>query len=328
MATLILDRRDLEIRLDGSALALYEPEGRRGSVPLKLLDRLILQGDIQLNTGVLTKLAESGVATLLLSKRQSRRIAVILGPTHNDASIRIAQSRRLTDTDWQTRWARQLVSHKIRGHQRLLGKALAERPDLRKPLFDAIEGLNAIQATLQTDGDIAIDSLRGHEGAAARAYFSGYTQLFAPALNFTGRNRRPPKDPVNACLSLGYTLLHFDAVRASHIAGLDPLIGFYHAPAIGRESLASDLIETLRPHLDAWIWQCFRTRDLRPEHFSDDKGACLLGKAGREIFYAGYETASQPWRRSLRRHAQTLARGLREHGGQLPAPDDNAWHDE
>ena len=96
-----------------------------------------------------------------------------------------------------------------------------------------------------------------------------------------GRNRRPPRDPVNACLSLAYTLLHFEAVRMAHAAGLDPLLGFYHRPAFGRESLACDLIEPLRPAVDEWIWQQFSPGPLRPEHFSPDKGACLLGKTGR-----------------------------------------------
>lgn len=314
MATLVLDRRDLELRLDGAALALYEPEGRRGTVPLKLLDRLILQGDIRLDTGVLTRLTESGVAILMLSKRQSRRIAVVLGPQHQDATVRLAQAQRVLDVDWQQIWARHLVWSKVVGQRRVLNQAMTQRADVRKPLFDAHRCLGVTLGKLQEQGALSTDSLRGIEGAAARAYFEGYAALFAPSLNFTGRNRRPPRDPVNACLSLGYTLLHFDAVRAAHVAGLDPLLGFFHRPAFGRESLASDLIEPLRPRLDVWVWTLFRERSLRVEYFSEDKGACLLGKAGREIFYAGYESASKSWRQALRRRCQSLAAALRKEG--------------
>ena len=314
MATLILDRRDMEIRLDGQALALYEPEGRRGSVPLKLLDRVILQGDIRLDTGVLTKMAESGVAMLLLSKRQSRRVAVVLGPQHNDAAVRLAQSRRVFDAEWQRVWARRLVLAKLTGQRGLLARTMLLRADVRKPLFDAVADLDAILNKIRAVDGLSPDSLRGLEGAAARAYFGGFTALFADSLGFTGRNRRPPKDPVNACLSLGYTLLHFDAVRAAHVAGLDPLLGFFHRPAFGRESLASDLIEPLRPRLDAWVWGLFRERTLRPDHFSLDKGACLLGKAGREAFYVHYESAAKHWRTALRRQCQILAAHLRHEG--------------
>jgi CRISPR-associated protein Cas1 len=352
MSSLILDRTDLEIRLDGNALALYEPAGRRGTVPIKLLDRIIIQGGVKLDAGVLTRLAESGVATLMLSKRHSKRIAIVLGLAHNDAGIRLAQSRRVFDPDWCIAWAARQVKAKTRAQIRLLQTALASRPDARKPLTDALASLRTALTSLppsQSETPVgsstppplpaveippgppfskggavtaALASLRGIEGAAARAYFQGLAALFPPSLNFTGRNRRPPRDPVNACLSLGYTLLHFDAVRACHIAGLDPLLGFYHRPSFGRESLASDLIEPLRPHLDAQIWQLFRGRSLREDHFSQDGNACLLGKTGRGIFYQDYETHVAPVRRMLQRQCRILAKHLKNEGEPLLAQDE------
>lgn len=321
MSTLILDRSDLEIRMDGDALALYEPAGRRGTVPLKLLDRVVMQGGVKLDAGVLTKLAEAGVATLLLSKRHSRRVAIVLGLAHNDAGIRLAQSRRVFDADWCAAWARRQVRAKTRAQIRLLQDALETRHDARKPLGDALASLRGARESLaQAQPEIA--SLRGLEGAAARAYFQGLAALFPPSLDFSGRNRRPPRDPVNACLSLGYTLLHFDAVRACHIAGLDPLLGFYHRPSFGRESLASDLIEPLRPHLDRQIWQLFRDRSLREDHFRRDGNACLLGKAGRAVFYQDYEAHAAPVRRLLLRQCRILARHLKAEGEPLLEHDD------
>lgn len=320
MSSLILDRSDLEIRLDGDALALYEPAGRRGTVPLKLLDRVIMQGGVKLDAGVLGRLAESGVATLMLTKRHSKRVAIVLGLAHNDAGIRLAQSRRVFDADWCAAWAARQVRAKTRAQIRLLQNALAVRPDARKPLTDALASLLGAQRSLAAINQETA-SLRGLEGAAARAYFQGLAALFPPSLNFSGRNRRPPRDPVNACLSLGYTLLHFDAVRACHIAGLDPLLGFYHRPSFGRESLASDLIEPLRPHLDQHVWQLFRNRDLRDDHFSRDGTACLLGKTGRGIFYQDYETHAAPVRRMLQRQCRVLAKHLKNEGEPLLAQD-------
>lgn len=119
---------------------------------------------------------------------------------------------------------------------------------------------------------------------------------------------------MNACLSLGYTLIHFEAVRACHGAGLDPAIGLFHRPAFGRESLACDLIEPLRPRVDARVWELFRSRTLRAEDFSMDKGACVLHKSGRARFYAYWETAAQLLRRALRRECRLLAASLRERG--------------
>ncbi|HRP95587.1 MAG TPA: CRISPR-associated endonuclease Cas1 [Rhodocyclaceae bacterium] len=323
MATLLLDRSELEVRVIGDALALYENGLRSGTVPLRLVERVVIQGArTRLDTGVLLKLAEAGAATLLLSPRAGRRVAIVLGPAHNDAAVRLAQSRRVMDETFCTGWARQLVAAKIRRQQRLLAAAESRRPDQRKALFDARETLARIAVQTGEHGSLDAATLRGLEGSAARAYFEGLTALFPPALSFTGRNRRPPRDPVNACLSLGYTLLHFDAVRAAHAAGLDPLLGFYHRPAFGRESLASDLIEPLRPLVDEWVWQQFAERQLREEHFTNDKGACLLGKAGRERFYPRWERFAPMPRRWLRLRCAALARTLRTEGEAWIEDDD------
>jgi CRISPR-associated protein Cas1 len=130
----------------------------------------------------------------------------------------------------------------------------------------------------------------GSEGAAARAYFAAFATAFAPALGFVGRNRRPPRDPVNVCLSIGYTLLHFEALQAAARAGLDPAIGVYHEVKPGRDSLACDLVEPVRAEVDGFVHDLFATAGLRPEHFTGGGGApCLIGKAGRTLFYRAYE---------------------------------------
>lgn len=323
MATLILDNRALELRIDGHALAVYEHGERRSSLPFKLLERVVIQGELTLGAGVLTRLAEHKVAVLMLSKRHSRRLALVLGPAHNDAAIRIAQAQRVVEPAWCAAWSHRVVMAKTRAQIRLLKQALGERLDCRKPISDALCSLErALSGLSAGEAQHNIDQIRGVEGAAARAYFQGYSALFPPVLKFTGRNRRPPRDPVNACLSLTYTLLHFEAVRAAHIAGLDPLLGFYHRPAFGRESLASDLIEPLRPHADGWVWRLFRERTLRVEHFSREGDACLLGKAGREIFYRYYENYAQAPRRLLRRQCRLIAAQLRQQGSAFVEKDD------
>lgn len=322
MATLVIDRSNIEVRSDGAALAVYEGGERRGSVPLKLLDRVVLQGTIRLDTRVLTRLAEAGVPTVLLGGRSSRRMATLLGPAHRDASVRLAQFQSALDPAWCDTWSRRLILGKTRGQLKLLRTALAGRPDARKPLFDAIQTIEAGLQSIVDALNIPAASVRGIEGACAAAHFRGLAALFAESLGFNGRNRRPPRDPVNAALSLAYTLLHFDAVRAGYAAGLDPLIGFYHRPAHGRESLASDLIEPLRPRADAWVWSMFQDRTLRAENFTLDKGACLLGKAGREAFYAGYERFAILPRRWLRRQCAALAAALRTKGEPLLADTD------
>lgn len=313
MSTLYIDRKDLEIRAERQHLILYENGERRSTLPLNLVERVVVRGSAALSTGVLTLLADEGIGLCILSGRHNRHAATLLGRPHGDANRRIAQYQWHHQSPERLRLATTLVLAKLRASARFLDRAEAMRPECRLSLFKGRETLRGITATLRDPARqpmLDLARLNGLEGAGAAAYFSAIAPLFPSALGFSSRNRRPPRDPVNAALSLAYTLLHFDAVSAAHAAGLDPYIGFYHEPAYHRESLASDLIEPLRPKVDEWVWRLFAERDLRDDHFTTEAGGCLLGKAGRQVFYAAWESQAPPLRRLLRRYAGGLARRL------------------
>lgn len=321
MSTLVIDHPHLTLAMEGGALRLRAQGPTQGSIPLALVDRVVLQGSIDLNTRVLGQLAQAGVATLLLTGRQSRRVAIVLGPPHNDAAVRVAQAQKVQDAAFCTSWSQRLVLAKIHTQRRFLAHVMTTRPDCRKTLTDACTALDGLTHTLREEDSLGVSRLRGMEGAASAAYFQAFMTVFPGALGFTGRNRRPPRDPVNACLSLGYTLLHFEAVACAYGAGLDPFVGFYHRLAFGRESLACDLIEPLRAHVDSWVWGLFRERTLRSEHFVVDKGACLLGKQGRALFYSAFDGFIRSPRRQLRKHCAWLARTFRALGTGLFDPN-------
>ncbi len=324
MGTLYIDRQGISLKVRDSALELRAEGERLRSVPLRLLDRVVLFADTQLGSSALASLADAGVGLLALGGRGGQRVAHLLGEPAGDARARIAQCQRVADEVWATEWSRQIVRAKLRNQQRLLQRALVERADLRKPLTDAIATLRRVLDRLPQAPDR--DSVRGFEGAGAAAYFSAYVQPFAPALGFAGRRRRPPPDPVNACLSLGYTLLQSQAVQASWAAGLDPMVGFLHLPAHGRASLACDLVEPWRPLIDDWVWQQFRSRELRPEHFGrDGSGACLMGKTARAHFYEAIVPMQRRCATALRRHARLTARTLAD-AAELPAGLDSQDH--
>lgn len=307
MTTLYLDRRDIRLKLEGRALAIYTDKERRGTVPLNLLETVVMRSAVSLDSSLIANLADAGIGIVIFGGRNAGKLAIVHGRSGNDGARRIGQLRLSDDPAWRLTWTRRLVHGKLRRQQRLLKRAQRDRPDLRLPLTKACEHLMRARQHATDPAITSLDSLRGIEGAGAAAYFKAYCTLFAPELDFTGRNRRPPRDPVNAVLSLGYTLLHAEAVHAAYGAGLDPIIGYYHALDFGRESLASDLIEPLRPLADAWVWEQFRTRHLRPDHFSHEGDACLLGKAGREHFYSAWQVFIRPHRRLLRRTTRKLA---------------------
>jgi CRISPR-associated protein Cas1 len=313
MTTLYLDRKGAALDAEAGSLVVRLAGEVATRIPLAPLERVVVHGEATLSTRVLAALWQHDVGLLLLSGRHGEPTARLVGRPHDDAMLRLLQYRRAVDPDACGRFARGIVAGKLAGAARLLGRALAFRPDCRKPLLDAAALLARLQDRIAAEGAaLDRDALMGIEGAGAAAFFRAYATLFAGTLGFDRRRRRPPPDPVNVCLSLGYTLLHHAAVREAQVVGLDPLIGFLHVPERGRESLAADLIEPLRPHVEQWVWRAFAERRLRGEHFSREKGGvCLLGKAGRQAFYNEFEPLSASLRRLLRRMCRAVAAELR-----------------
>lgn len=310
MSTLYVDHKNIELRYSGGVVEVHEPAGRRGSIPLTGLERVVLHGQIRLSTSVIGAFLRAGASVVLLGGRRSRYLATCVGKPHNDVRRRLGQFDAYRDRAARESWARELVKAKVGAQRRLVLKALAARPDERPALFRANRFLESALERLTSSEALAVPVLLGMEGAAAAAYFSAYATLFAPSLGFSRRRRRPPPDPVNACLSLAYTLLHFEAVAACHGAGLDPMLGLYHEPAYGRESLAADAIEPFRPHVDEWVWQMFRRRVFTGRAFHREGRAVLLGKQGRARFYEHFNPLAHALRRLLRMQLQRTAREL------------------
>ena len=323
MATLYLDRNGAALDAEAGSLVVRFGGAVATRIPLAPLERVVVHGEAVLSARLLAALWRHDVGLLLLSGRHSEATARLVGRPHDDAALRLLQYRRAVDAEACRAAGRRIVAAKLAGAARLLGRALALRPDRRKPLGDAAATLARLEARIAGPGEggeaLDRDALMGIEGAGAAAFFRAYATLFPESLGFAQRRRRPPPDPVNVALSLGYTLLHHLAVREAQIIGLDPLIGFLHVPERGRESLACDLVEPLRPHVEEWVWRAFAERRLRAEHFSRERGGgCLLGKAGRQAFYDGFEPTAAALRRLLRRICRDLAAELRRE--PAPAP--------
>jgi len=314
MTSLYVDRRGVTLKADGEALVFYENGERVGTVPLAPLSRVFLRGDVTLSSSLLGKLGERGIGVVVLSGRKAEP-TMLLGRPHNDAARRVAQYRLSLDANFCLRFSRAIVEAKLMAQAAFL----AERRDVElQPRYLLTLSLRRLDGAIAAvDAQASAASLRGLEGAGAAAYFEGFRDLLPERLKFHSRNRRPPKDPVNAVLSLGYTLLHAEAVLALYGAGLDPFIGFYHAMDFGRESLACDVVEPLRVEVDRHALMLFRTEKLRVDDFSQTDGACLLGKAGRTRFYAEWEPVAERLRKQLGESVADVATAI----GQMGAVD-------
>ncbi|HSW62255.1 MAG TPA: CRISPR-associated endonuclease Cas1 [Dissulfurispiraceae bacterium] len=312
MGTLYIDRKGLHIKLDGNALAFYANGEREGSAPILPLKRVVVVGGVTIETPALHRLADENVSVLFLSGKRARFTGRLSGSLHNNGELRRTQYRRSLEP-FAMETATAFVRHKILAQLDLLREALDRRADLRKPLFDASAVLASIAERLETVPDSSA-SLLGLEGGASASYFGAYTTLFPPSLEFTRRVRRPPTDPVNALLSLCYTLVHYEAVREIETIGLDPTIGFLHEFSYGRESLACDLVEGFRPSVDRFVWEQFRERTLTARDFSREEGGpgCYLTKEGRKKFYPMHEEHMKQVRPALTRDVRELARRIQD----------------
>jgi CRISPR-associated protein Cas1 len=296
MSTLYIDRKNIELKGDGDALAFYENGVREGTVPLVPVSRIFLRGDIKLSSGLLGKLGERGIGVVVLSGRKATP-TLLLGRPHNDAARRVAQYRLSLDPEYCLGFSRAIVAAKLTSQLDFLKERREQFPIGRFPLTTGIHKLeNALEAI---DAQESIASLRGLEGTAAASYFEALREIIPAKLHFLNRNRRPPRDPVNAILSLTYTMLHCEAVLALYGAGLDPFIGFYHTLDFGRESLACDVMEALRPQADRFALALFREETLVAADFSCSEMGCLLGKTGRARYYAAYEKLAEVLRKEL-----------------------------
>ena len=311
MGTLYIDRKDLVIRLDGDAIAFYTSGEREGVVPIKPLKRVVVCSRVLIESAVLNKLAAENVSVLFLSGKSRQFRGILHGRLHNNGLLRRRQYEKFLSA-FAVKQAEKIVREKLTAQKNLLEAALKRRADRRKELTKGIRVIDSVSESVKTTNPVSIESLRGFEGGAAAAYFSAYTSLFPESLGFDKRVKRPPADPVNALLSLTYTLLYWEVVREIEIIGLDPTIGFYHDFDYGRESLACDLVEPLRPHADGWVWKLFRERTFTSRDFTtgDEKPGCYLKKNGRRRFYTLYEEWAKEARSQTSETVRALAREI------------------
>lgn len=284
------------VHLHGELLELRRGGKRARTVKLAELDQLLLFGAVELTHAALMALLARGIDVVFLTKGGSYR-GRLVARTSRHVELRVAQYQRLSDPAWSLDVARKIVAAKIRNQRHLVLRSQASLAD------ESLAEILARLRLLAQDAERAEDreALLGIEGAAGNAYFGVFGKLIRnPLFSFTKRTRRPPKDPVNACLSFGYVFLTTLVEGDVAAAGLDPMLGAFHQPEYGRPSLALDLVEEFRaPIVDSVVLRLINRRQLVPADFGspsealgedqlaaeeDQSGAVYLLERGRKIF--------------------------------------------
>lgn len=279
-----VDHRTLKVEADGETLL---------QVPVHHLGAVVCFGRVSVSPAAMAQCAEDQRDLVFLS-RGGRFRAKVVGPTSGNVLLRLAQHQAYQDLDRSADIARNIVAAKVQNSRLLLMREARQTADAEaeNALRDAARSMaTTIEDLGKTD---SMNAVRGNEGRAGALYFSVFNHLVrAPddAFTFDGRNRRPPRDPVNALLSFLYALVRVECQAACEGVGLDPQIGFLHVARPGRPSLALDLMEEFRPFLaDRLALTLINRRQLTPEHFSTSLGGGVsLTEDGRKTLLVAYQ---------------------------------------
>jgi CRISPR-associated protein Cas1 len=244
---------------------------------------IYLYGAVQLTAQAAQGCLEDGVDVAYFSPA-GRFLGLLRGLPASGVDARLGQYRMFGERGIRVKIAREVIRAKIH-NQRVMLMRNGDAPD------GMLRRLADLRDLAERCSDL--DSLRGIEGTAAALYFEHFATMLSERtgveFSFTERNRRPPRDPLNALLSLGYSILAKELTGICHTVGLDPFLGFYHQPRYGRPALALDLMEEFRPLIaDSVAISLLNRGELTAGHFSRSASGCFLREDGRKVFWEAW----------------------------------------
>lgn len=279
------------------------------SIPFGQIGAIMIGSNVNLTSTLLTKLAKHGIALTVLPTHHAGRVCRLVGNFGGNVSRRIYQHRLYQDDDVRRYWATCVVRLKIYRQAKLLGR-IADHVEQASDNATQ-KTMDKLTNTYQRITPTSLDELRGVEGSSAQRFFGAYQTFFDDKWAFYARNRRPPKDPINVLLSLGYTLMTQLYEQSLYAISLDPFLGILHDESYGRQSLACDFAELGRADVEWWVWQLACGGELTCEmfDFGDDR-PCVMNKAGRAVFYKSWAKLKPKLQKQAHRHVHIFLKRL------------------
>lgn len=271
---------------DGECLKIKDHDQVIGEARLVETSQVVLYGSVQVSTQVVQELCKRGVPLVYCSSG-GWFYGMTTGLLHKHVELRRRQYAAAADPERCLLLARRFVQAKIANCRTLLRRNHRAAPET------VVQDMKRDQVQAGAAG--SLETLLGIEGTAARRYFSEFAGMLKEVepgarFDFDGRNRRPPRDPVNAMLSLLYSMLAREWTVTLQSVGLDPYLGFYHQPRYGRPALALDMMEEFRPLIaDSAVLTAINNGEIRTNDWIERMGSVTLTPDGRRRLIETYE---------------------------------------
>ena len=295
--TLFVTTQNAYLSREGETIVVRVNHQDRLRVPIHNLDGVVCFGQVSCSPPLMNFCAEKNVTISFLSEH-GKFLARVNGPVSGNVLLRREQYRQADDATQTAELARTFVLAKVANCRTVLLRALRDHPERPGQPFlqNAERTLSHILSRLRLP--TSLDVVRGHEGDAARIYFSVFDHLIVAQKEdffFEERNRRPPLDNMNALLSFLYTLLTHDVTSALESVGLDPAVGFLHRDRPGRMGLALDLMEEFRPFFaDRLALSLVNLGQLKGKGFKkSESGAVTMDDETRKELLVAYQKRKQ-----------------------------------
>jgi CRISPR-associated protein Cas1 len=291
---LVVDRRDSILRYKRGCLVLERNNRDKQEIPIQPLEQVVVYGNPLVEAAALRALAQTGTPVVMLALRGKQAAAMQGSGLATQLPIRRLQHRLASHAAMSLELAKLFVQLKAQSYTIPL-RVLAEiyhADSLECKAFSNTCRRVRERLALMTSHSAVV----GLEGQLARTWFDLLAKNLPTRLKFSGRNRRPPRDPVNALLSLGYTLLLSEVRQAILISGFDPSLGFLHKDYPGRESMALDFIEIFRAGVDCFVLRWLHETEIDAKGFYYRKeSGCRMSKSLRPLFFQAWAHCRENW---------------------------------
>lgn len=282
MAILYITQQGAVLHKSGNRIVVKKDRDVLQEIPIIKVDEVVIFGNGHITTQTMGYLLNKNIPVSFLSSQGKYKGK--LQPCYaKDTNVRQQQFATAADPQQCLVLAKTFIRGKLTNAIRFSQRQRTQNVEVKT----AIGAIRQILDKLESAKNL--ESLLGYEGSATSSYYRAFREFLTSNWDFTTRQFRPPPDPINAMLSLGYTLLHNHVYAFINVVGFDPYCGYFHQPKHGHAALASDLMEEFRQIIvDGYVLTLVNNNRIKPEDFQKTEKGIRFTKEALDKFLGGY----------------------------------------